>query len=62
MSKERFIQEKVMLGKKRTEESVFHYFRMNDLISDDYILKQIDKHADFSFVRERVKHHYSDVG
>ncbi len=51
-----------MLGKKRTEESVFHYFRMNDLISDDYILKQIDKHADFSFVRERVKHHYSDVG
>lgn len=44
-----------MLEKKRTEEPVFRYFRMNDLIPDDYILKQIDKHVNFSFVCERMK-------
>jgi transposase len=62
MGKEKTIQEKAMLGKKRNEEPVFHYFRMHELIPDDYNLKLIDKHVDFSFVRERVKHLYSDVG
>jgi len=50
------------MGKKNRDEEVFHYFRMHELVPDDHILKQIDRHVDFSFVRRRVAHLYSDVG
>ena len=51
-----------MLGKKDEREEIFHYFRMRELVSDGHILKLIDKHVDFSFVREKVEHLYSETG
>lgn len=51
-----------MLGKKERREDLFHYFRMSDLVPDDHILKLIDKHVDFSFVRGKVAHLYSEKG
>jgi transposase len=51
-----------MIGKKEESEEVFHYFRMHELIPEDHILRLIDKHVDFSFVRDRVRHLYSHTG
>jgi len=51
-----------MLGSKRTEEPAFHYFRMHELVPDGHILKLVDKHVDFSFVRENVAKLYSEIG
>ena len=51
-----------MLGKKDAREEIFHYFRMRDLVPDDHIQKLIDRHVDFSFIREKAKHLYSETG
>jgi transposase len=51
-----------MMGKKDRDDEVFHYFRMHEQIEDGHILKLIDRHVDFSFVRQRVKHLYSKRG
>ncbi|MEW6201116.1 MAG: IS1182 family transposase [bacterium] len=51
-----------MIGKKEKGEPTFHYFHMANLVPDDHILKVIDKHIDFSFIRERVRHLYSHTG
>jgi transposase len=56
------IQETNMQGSKRTEEPAFHYFRMHELVPDGHILKLVDKHVNFSFVREKVAHLYSEIG
>ena len=56
------MRETNMQGSKRTEEPVFHYFQMHKLVPDGHILKLVDKHVDFSFIRERVSHLYSEIG
>ena len=44
-------------------QPIFHYFRIEELVPDDHILRIIDKVVDFSFVRETVKECYcSDNG
>ncbi len=37
---------------------MFHYFQMEDLVPEDYILRQIDEAVDFSFVRDVVSDCY----
>ncbi len=39
---------------QRREDVLFHYFRLEDLVPEDHILRQIDRVVDFSFVRELV--------
>jgi transposase len=51
-----------MLVKTDKRDGIFQHFRMRDLISDDRILKLIDKHVDFSFIREKVKQLHSEKG
>ncbi len=51
-----------MIGKNEETEDMFHYFRMHELVPDNHILKLIDRHVDLSFVRDRVRHLYSDRG
>jgi len=51
-----------MLGSKRIEEPAFYYFQMHELVPDKHILKLMDKHVDFSFVREKVAKLYSGIG
>jgi len=51
-----------MQGSKRTEEPAFYYFRMHMLVPEGHILKLVDKHVDFSFVREKTAHLYSEIG
>ena len=51
-----------MIGKKARSEPAFHYFDMGDLVPEDHMLKLIDKHIDFSFIRPMVEHLYSARG
>lgn len=48
-----------MIAKEHAHTSpMFHYFRMEDLVPEDHILRRIDAAVDFSFVRSAVRHCY----
>lgn len=51
-----------MLGDHERREPMFYYVRMEDLVPDNHLLRLVDRHIDFSFMREKVKHLYSHTG
>src|ERR1700691_5681517 len=51
-----------MMGQQPRTESLFYYFRLEDQIPEDHLLRLIDRHVDFSFVREQLKDFYSPTG
>ena len=51
-----------MMGQQTRTESLFYYFRLEDQIPQDHLLRVIDERIDLSFVRERVKSLYSATG
>ena len=51
-----------MLEKRNPQEPLFYYFNMADMIPKNHILRLINKYVDFSFIRSKVKHLYSDMG
>jgi transposase len=51
-----------MMGQQSRAESLFYYFRLEDQIPTDHLLRMIDSHVDFSFVREQLKDFYSPTG
>ena len=51
-----------MMGKQERSESLFYYFRLEDQIPPDHLLRRIDEYVDLSFVRERLKNFYSSTG
>ena len=51
-----------MMGKQDRSESLFYYFRLEDQIPPDHLLRLIDRYVDLSFVRERLKGFYSSTG
>src|SRR6266852_4400487 len=51
----------MMVQQERTE-SLFYYFRLEDQIPEDHLLRLIDQHVDLSFVRERLRSSYSATG
>lgn len=51
-----------MMGQQPQTESLFYYFRMEDQIPEDHLLRLLDRHVDFSFIRERLKDSYSPTG
>jgi len=44
-----------MMGQQERTESLFYYFRLEEQIPKDHLLRLIDEHVDLSFVRERLK-------
>ena len=52
----------LMMGQHARSESLFYYFRLEDQVPENHLLRLIDKHIDFGFVRERLKESYSDTG
>ena len=44
-----------MMGHQSRTESLFYYFRLEEQIPRDHLLRMIDDHVDFSFVREQLK-------
>ena len=51
-----------MMGQQARSESLFYYFRIEDHIPEDHLLRLIDRHVDFAFVRETLKGSYSHTG
>lgn len=51
-----------MIGEKKRSDKLFYYFRPEELIPENHILRLIHRHVDFSFIRPRVEHLYSSTG
>jgi transposase len=51
-----------MMGQQPRTESLFYYFRLEEQIPEDHLLRLIDRYVDLSFVRERLKSFYSSTG
>ena len=51
-----------MMGHQSRGEALFYYFRLEDQVAENHLLRLIDKHISFDFVRERLKQSYSDIG
>ena len=51
-----------MMGQQPRTDSLFYYFRLEDQIPHDHLLKRLDRFIDFGFVRERLRDTYSAVG
>src|ERR1700688_1638955 len=52
----------LMMGQHTRSESLFYYFRLEDQVPESHLLRLIDRHIDFGFVRERLKDSYSETG
>src|SRR6202171_3777513 len=52
----------LMMGQHTRSESLFYYFRLEDQVPENHLLRLIDKHINFAFVRERLKNSYSETG
>jgi len=52
----------IMMGQHDRSEALFYYFRLEDQIPETHLLRLIDKHISFAFVREKLKESYSDMG
>ena len=44
-----------MMGQQTRSEALFYYFRLEDQIPENYLLRLIDKHVSFEFVRQQGK-------
>src|SRR6266699_3390185 len=53
---------RLMMGQHTRSESLFYYFRLDDQVLENHLLRLVDKHIDFGFVRERLKDSYSEAG
>jgi transposase len=49
-------------GQQQRTESLFYYFRLEEQVPADHLLRLIDGYVDFSFVREQLKGFYSATG
>src|ERR1039458_2942163 len=52
----------VMMGQHSRSESLFYYFRLEDHIPENHLLRLIDRHVSFDFVRAKLKDSYSEMG
>src|SRR6478736_9739412 len=52
----------IMMGQHDRSEALFYYFRLEDQVPENHLLRSVDKHIDFGFVRERLKDSYSETG
>src|SRR6201987_3094587 len=51
-----------MMGHHARSEALFYYFRLEDQVPENHLLRLIDKHVSFEFVRQQLKDSYSDTG
>jgi transposase len=47
----------IMIGHHVRSEALFYYLRLEDQVPENHLLRLIDKHISFEFVREQLKHH-----
>jgi transposase len=52
----------IMMGQHDRSEALFYYFRLEDQVPENHVLRLIEKHISFEFVRERLRNSYSETG
>src|ERR1700719_1064649 len=52
----------IMMGQQDRSEALFYYFRLEDQVPENHLLRLIEKHISFAFVREKLKDSYSETG
>src|ERR1700739_24968 len=52
----------IMMGHHARSEALFYYFRLEDQVPENHLLRLIDKHVSFEFVRQQLKESYSETG
>ena len=52
----------LMMGSHSRSESLFYYFRIEDQVPENHLLRLIDRHVSFEFVREKLRDSYSETG
>src|ERR1700756_5690363 len=52
----------IMMGQHARSESLFYYFKLDDYIPKNHLLRLIDEHVSFAFVRQQLKDSYSETG
>ena len=45
----------IMMGQHDRSEALFYYFRLEDQVPETHLLRLVEKHISFAFVRERLK-------
>ncbi len=51
-----------MMGHQSRSESLFYCFRLEDQVPENHLLRLIDRHVNFDFIRAKLKDSYSDTG
>src|SRR6202047_1348174 len=52
----------IMMGQHSRSVALFYYLPLEDQVPETHLLRLIDKHISFAFVREKLKESYSDTG
>jgi transposase len=52
----------IMMGHHARSEALFYYFRLDDQVPESHLLRLIDKHVSFEFVRQQLRDSYSETG
>ena len=52
----------IVIGQHDRSEALSYYFRLEDLVPKTHLLRLIEKHISFAFVREKLKASYNDTG
>jgi hypothetical protein len=52
----------VMMGQQDRSEALFYYFRLEDQVPENHLLRLIEKPIRFGVVREKLKESYSETG
>jgi len=52
----------IMMGQHDRSEALFYYFRLEDQVPENHLLRLIDKHISFEFMRRQLKDSYSETG
>jgi transposase len=50
------------LGQHARPAALFYYFKLEEYVPENHLLRLIDKHVSFAFVREHLKDSYSETG
>ncbi|MGD1021573.1 MAG: hypothetical protein ABR880_02240 [Candidatus Sulfotelmatobacter sp.] len=51
-----------MMEQHDRSKALFYYFHLEDQVPETHLLRLIDRHISFAFVREKLKARYGDTG
>jgi len=52
----------LMMGSHSRSELLFYYFRLEDQVPENHLLRLIDRYINLDFIRAKLKDSYSDTG